>query len=81
MMFVRVVIIRDMASYLSKAVTIAIRYSCVRRQSLINPKEPEIQILDHVTQQHKLFVPLSGVLAFKVAADYLWDCKSFLFRF
>ncbi|XP_063700828.1 probable peroxisomal acyl-coenzyme A oxidase 1 [Culicoides brevitarsis] len=73
MMFVRVVIIRDMASYLSKAVTIAIRYSCVRRQSQINPKEPEIQIIDHVTQQNKLFVPLASVMAFKVASDYLWD--------
>lgn len=30
MMFVRVVIIRDMANYLSKAVTIATRYSAVR---------------------------------------------------
>lgn len=73
MMFVRVVIIRDMASYLSKAVTIATRYSCVRRQSQINPKEPEIQIIDHVTQQYKLFVPLASVMAFKVASDYLWD--------
>jgi acyl-CoA oxidase len=33
MMFVRVVIVQDMASYLSKAVTIAVRYSAVRRQS------------------------------------------------
>lgn len=30
MMFVRVVIIRDMANYLSKAVTIVTRYSAVR---------------------------------------------------
>lgn len=79
MMFVRVVIIRDMASYLSKAVTIAIRYSCVRRQSQINPKEPEIQIIDHVTQQYKLFLPLANVMAFKVASDYLWDCKFVFF--
>lgn len=35
MMFVRVVLVRDTANYLSKAATIAIRYSAVRRQSQI----------------------------------------------
>lgn len=35
MMFVRVVLLQDIASYISKAVTIAIRYSAVRRQSQI----------------------------------------------
>lgn len=38
MMFVRVVIVKDTANYLSKAATIATRYSAVRRQSPINPK-------------------------------------------
>lgn len=38
MMFVRVLLVRDTARYLSKAVTIAIRYSAVRRQSQINPE-------------------------------------------
>lgn len=38
MMFVRVVIVRDMSQFLAKAATIAIRYSAVRRQSQINPK-------------------------------------------
>lgn len=35
MMFVRVVLVRDISNYLSKAVTIAIRYSAVRRQGQI----------------------------------------------
>lgn len=38
MMFVRVVIVRDVAGYLSKAVTIATRYSAVRHQSQIKPE-------------------------------------------
>lgn len=38
MMFVRALLVHDLARYLSKAVTIVIRYSAVRRQSQINPK-------------------------------------------
>jgi acyl-CoA oxidase len=55
MVFIRVSIILDTAQYISKAVTIATRYSMVRRQSPINPDEPEPKIIDHVTQQYKLF--------------------------
>ena len=73
MMFVRVVIIRDMASYLSKAVTIATRYSAVRRQSPIDPNKPEPQIIDHVTQQNKLFPNIARSVIFKLTADYIWD--------
>jgi acyl-CoA oxidase len=38
MVFVRVAICRDVASQLAKAVTIAVRYSAVRRQSQIEPE-------------------------------------------
>jgi len=38
MIFVRVVIVRDLVShYISKAAVIATRYSCVRRQSELKP--------------------------------------------
>lgn len=73
MMFVRVVIVRDMANYLSKAVTVAIRYSAVRRQSPINPDLPEVQVIDHVTQQYKLFPLLAKSIVFRVTADDLWE--------
>lgn len=73
MMFVRVVIIRDMANYLSKAVTIATRYSAVRRQSPIDPNKPEPQVLDHVTQQNKLFPNIARSVIFKLTADYIWE--------
>lgn len=73
MMFVRVVIIRDVANYLSKAATIATRYSAVRRQSPIDPNKPEPQVIDHVTQQYKLFPNIAKCFVYKLTADYIWD--------
>lgn len=73
MMFVRVVILRDVSNYLSKAVTIATRYSAVRRQSPIDPNKEEPQVIDHITQQYKLFPQLAKVFVIKLAADYIWD--------
>lgn len=73
MMFVRVVIIKDMASYLSKAVTIALRYSMVRRQSPIEPNKPEPKIIEHVTQQYKIFPAIAKVIVFKITAEFLWE--------
>ncbi|XP_043266222.1 probable peroxisomal acyl-coenzyme A oxidase 1 isoform X2 [Colletes gigas] len=73
MMFVRVVLVYDIASYLSKAVTIATRYSAVRRQCQINLDEPEAQIMNYVTQQYKIFPNLSACLAFRLAADWIWN--------
>lgn len=73
MMFVRVVLVRDIASYLSKAVTIAVRYSAVRRQSQIKSSEPESQIMDYMTQQYKLFPYVATYFALTVAADWIWD--------
>jgi len=73
MMFVRVVILRDVANYLSKAVTIVTRYSSVRRQSPIDPTEREPQVIDHVTQQYKVYPNIARVLVIKLAADYIWD--------
>ena len=73
MMFVRVVILKDMASYLSKAVTIAMRYSTVRRQSPIDPSLPEPKIIEHVTQQMKIFPAIAKVIVFKLTAEFLWE--------
>ncbi|XP_031842870.1 acyl-coenzyme A oxidase 1 isoform X2 [Nomia melanderi] len=73
MMFVRVVLVHDIASYLSKAVTITTRYSAVRRQSQINSEEPEAQIINYITQQYKIFPNLAACLAFRSAADWIWN--------
>ena len=62
-----------MASYLSKAVTIAMRYSTVRRQSPIDPNQPEPKIIEHVTQQMKIFPILAKVIVFKLSAEFLWE--------
>ncbi|CAH2049990.1 unnamed protein product, partial [Iphiclides podalirius] len=73
MMFVRVMLVHDVCNYMAKAVTIATRYSAVRRQSQIRPDEPEPQILDFVTQQHKLLIGTATVHAFRLCAGWLWD--------
>ncbi|CAK1601683.1 unnamed protein product [Parnassius mnemosyne] len=73
MMFVRVMLVHDVCNYMAKAVTIATRYSAVRRQSQLRPDEPEPQILDYVTQQHKLLIGTASVHAFRLCAGWLWD--------
>ncbi|ETN61709.1 acyl-CoA oxidase [Anopheles darlingi] len=73
MMFVRVIIVRDTAIHLAKVATIAVRYSSVRRQSHINPDQPEVQVIDHLTQQYKLFPTIARSIVFKLAADNLWQ--------
>ncbi|KAK7092005.1 hypothetical protein V1264_009616 [Littorina saxatilis] len=45
------------------AVTIAIRYSAVRRQSEIEPGAGEVQVLDFQTQQYRLFPQLAAAYA------------------
>jgi len=74
MIFVRVVIVRDLVShYISKAAVIATRYSCVRRQSELKPGAGESQILDYQTQQYKIFPAIATSLAYKFAASWLWN--------
>lgn len=71
MTLVRVNILRDQARLLSKAATIAMRYSIVRRQSPIDPNLPEPKIIDHVTQQLKVFPAIAKVIVFQLAARNL----------
>ncbi|XP_052748854.1 probable peroxisomal acyl-coenzyme A oxidase 1 [Galleria mellonella] len=73
MVYVRVLIVNNMANFLAKAVTIAVRYSAVRRQSKLKPEDPEPQILDYVTQQHKLFIGIATSHAYSRTALWLWD--------
>ncbi|KAH8416236.1 hypothetical protein KR222_011745, partial [Zaprionus bogoriensis] len=73
MVSTRCIIARNVALLLAAAATIATRYSAVRRQSPINPKLPEPQIIDHVTQQLKLFPEIATSVAYRLAFDYLWE--------
>ncbi|XP_017740084.1 PREDICTED: peroxisomal acyl-coenzyme A oxidase 1 [Rhinopithecus bieti] len=71
MVFVRSFLVGEAARALSKACTIAIRYSAVRHQSEIKPGEPEPQILDFQTQQYKLFPLLATAYAFQFVGAYM----------
>lgn len=73
MVMMRCMVAKDNATLLAIAATIATRYSAVRRQSPINPNEPEPQIIDHVTQQMKLFPEIATAIANKLGANFLWS--------
>ncbi|KAJ7427458.1 Peroxisomal acyl-coenzyme A oxidase 1 [Willisornis vidua] len=73
MVFIRSIIVGDSARSLSRACTIAIRYSAVRHQSELKPGEPEPQILDYQTQQYKLFPLLATAYAFHFVGAYIKD--------
>ncbi|XP_036339309.1 probable peroxisomal acyl-coenzyme A oxidase 1 [Rhagoletis pomonella] len=73
MMFVRCALIRDLSQTLAKASTIAMRYSAVRRQSPIDPNEPEPQIIEHTTQQLKVFPQIAKAIVFKTTGEHIWN--------
>ncbi|MCO5569524.1 hypothetical protein L7F22_023238 [Adiantum nelumboides] len=65
MVFVRKSIIMDASNYLSRAVTIATRYSAIRRQFGGQGEKPEIQVIDYMTQQSRLFPLLATAYAYR----------------
>ncbi|XP_062304341.1 peroxisomal acyl-coenzyme A oxidase 1 isoform X1 [Osmerus eperlanus] len=71
MVFIRSMIVGESSRALSKACTIAVRYSVVRHQSEIRAGEPEPQILDYQTQQHKLLPLLATAYAFHFVGQYM----------
>ncbi|XP_058950187.2 peroxisomal acyl-coenzyme A oxidase 1-like [Pocillopora verrucosa] len=72
MSLTRAGIVGDSFWDLSKAITIAIRYSAVRRQGQLKQGEPETQIIDYKTQQYKLLPGLAMAYASKFAFDHVW---------
>ncbi|XP_064130368.1 peroxisomal acyl-coenzyme A oxidase 2 isoform X1 [Loxodonta africana] len=58
---------------LQKACVIAMRYSVIRRQSRLQPSDPEAKILDYQTQQQKLFPQLAMAYAFHFQAVSLLE--------
>jgi acyl-CoA oxidase len=73
MTYIRVGILIDETVFMSHAATIAMRYSTVRRQSPIDPKQPEPKIIEHVTQQMKIFPVIAKTIVFKLAANFLLE--------
>lgn len=71
MVFIRVMLVLDIVNYLSKAVVITTRYSLVRRQGQINSEKPEVQIMDYVTQQYKIFPHIATCFAFRTSATVI----------
>uniref|UniRef100_A0A1X7T9X5 Acyl-coenzyme A oxidase n=1 Tax=Amphimedon queenslandica TaxID=400682 RepID=A0A1X7T9X5_AMPQE len=71
MVYARALIVDHSAETLARAITIAIRYSVVRRQTQNRPGEPETQVLDYQTQQFKLFPLLASAYAMKFAGHYM----------
>ena len=71
MIYVRTNIAGENASRLQKAVTIATRYSAVRRQSELIPGKPEVKIIEYQTQQLKLFPYIAMSYGLQFAAENL----------
>ncbi|EJD76696.1 acyl-CoA oxidase, variant [Loa loa] len=73
MVFVRSIMVRHQAMQLAAAVTIAIRYSAVRRQGEWKPGLKEVQILDYRTQQYRILPYLAQSFVFLFAATEVKD--------
>lgn len=71
MVYVRKSIVSDASSYLSRAVTIAVRYSAVRRQFGAQGGKPEVQVLDYMTQQSRLFPLLATAYAYRFLGEWM----------
>ncbi|TMW42313.1 hypothetical protein DOY81_012606 [Sarcophaga bullata] len=61
---------------LCEASTIACRYSAVRRQSPIDPNQPEPQIMDHTTQQLKFSPKLPKLLYSRLTVIHIQYVQS-----
>lgn len=71
MVYVRKSIILDASTYLSRAVTIAVRYSAVRRQFGVQKGQPETQVIDYMTQQSRLFPLLATTYAYRFLGNWM----------
>ncbi|CAI5456389.1 unnamed protein product [Caenorhabditis angaria] len=67
MVHVRSYMISHQALFLASCLTIAVRYSAVRHQGHIDPKAPEVKVLEYQTQQHRLFPHIARAYAFNFA--------------
>ncbi|KAF8374138.1 hypothetical protein PRIPAC_80567 [Pristionchus pacificus] len=63
MVYIRAHMIYLLALNLSSAVTIATRYSAIRRQGRIEQDLPEVQVLDYQTQQYRIFPQIARAYA------------------
>lgn len=72
MVFIRKGLVMESAVAMARAVTIAVRYSCVRRQfGGEGEGKPENKVIDYQTQQMRLLPLLSSVFAFLACAQWM----------
>ncbi|KAL2632344.1 hypothetical protein R1flu_017030 [Riccia fluitans] len=71
MVSVRSYIVKDASDILSRAVTIATRYSAVRRQFGGGEGNPETQVIDYKSQQSRLFPMLASAYAFRFVGEWM----------
>lgn len=71
MIAARQIILMEASMDLSRAVTIAVRYSAVRRQFSLGNGNREIQVLDYPTQQQKIFPLLASAYAFRFVGQWM----------
>uniref|UniRef100_A0A7N0VJ34 Acyl-coenzyme A oxidase n=1 Tax=Kalanchoe fedtschenkoi TaxID=63787 RepID=A0A7N0VJ34_KALFE len=71
MVYVRQGIVSDASIALSRAVTIATRYSAVRRQFGSQNGGPETKVIDYKTQQSRLFPLLATAYAYRFVSEWL----------
>uniref|UniRef100_A0A0N4Z459 acyl-CoA oxidase n=1 Tax=Parastrongyloides trichosuri TaxID=131310 RepID=A0A0N4Z459_PARTI len=64
MLYVRAVIVTVLAEGLGKAVTIAVRYSVIRKQGEIDDPKKEVSVLDYTTQQYRLLPQVARTVAY-----------------
>lgn len=64
MLILRAILIQISTVSCSVTTTIAIRYSCVRRQTAVLPNGEEPQIIEYKTQQYRLFPALAHSYAY-----------------
>lgn len=73
MVYVRATIVRDAGEYMGRAITIATRYTAVRRQTAPAPGEKELQVLDYDGVQQTLLPLLSKTYALKFMGQAMME--------
>eukprot|EP00753_Platysulcus_tardus_P021540 PLAT9036.6.p1 GENE.PLAT9036.6~~PLAT9036.6.p1 ORF type:complete len:413 (+),score=177.87 PLAT9036.6:800-2038(+) len=71
MMLVRSKFVSHMSRALGKGMTIAVRYSAVRRQFAPDAGKPERQVLDYASQQARLLPMVAAAYAFAFAGRWM----------
>lgn len=73
MMYVRAHISHESGKNLARGITIAVRYSCVRRQGFVGDTDEERQVMDYLTQQQTLLPLLASAYALRFAGRRVLD--------